>query len=422
MRAKRSLLRGLSGLLTVLPLGCASIVGADFDEKHLTGSTGTGQGGSGGEGGSGGAGGSCPIGAAQIKRIAAGHQHTCAVTSDNRVKCWGSNDSGQLGLGTVDMVPHPVPAVVPCLSDVIQVAAGKSHTCALTILGEVLCWGGNHVGQLGTDNFMPYLTPQKVVTLDSFIEIVAGDDFTCARNGSSEAFCWGANNHKQLGSTFDVMSSEVPTGVILMNSTAIAAGSEHGCAIHKANELACWGNNAAGQAGQDPISMPDVDTPETVAIMGGPSELAAGGHHSCALNAGGMAYCWGSNSSGQLGTGGEPNGSDSPAVVSFFPVTPLASISLGGLHSCAIAKFQKGVFCWGENASGQLGTGNTVPQSMPAAVDLGSKGGGVALALGYAHSCILTEHAVKCWGDNTLGQLGVPDLEPSANPVDALTW
>jgi alpha-tubulin suppressor-like RCC1 family protein len=426
MKAKRARLRGLSCLFVSLPLGCSTIVGADFDEKTISGATGSGQGGAGGDGagaGGRGGGGSCPIGEGPVTSIVAGHEHTCALMSDYGVRCWGSNAYGQLGLGTADASPHPQPIAVPCLSGVKQVAAGKSHTCALNAEGEVFCWGRNHEGQLGTGDFSAYTSPQKVKMLDPAQEITAGDDFTCARmNLGDTAFCWGANGRKQLGSGFPDPSSSIPIGALLNNSTVIAAGSEHACALHNEGQLACWGKNTDGQAGVDPAIETEVDQPTPIMIATAPVQLAMGGVHSCALASDKLAYCWGSNSDGQLDPGAATPYHFVPEPVSFPTETLLSAIALGGHHSCAIQDEEKAVFCWGKNSSGQLGAGNFDLASDPVPVMLAAEGGVKALALGFAHSCALAQNAVKCWGDNAAGQLGVSVLEPAATPVDALTW
>lgn len=402
MSSKRTRIRGLSVLIAVLPLGCASIVGADFEEKTLClpGNSG-----------------------ASVKSIAAGHQHTCAVMSDDRVRCWGSNASGQLGIGTTDSMPHTEPTEVPCLVDVVQVAAGKSHTCALTLLrSEVFCWGDNQRGQLGVSDFEPYPSPRKVPLEMAGVplQIAAGDDFTCARMESGLVFCWGANDRKQLGADVSEEDSAIPAGALLGEALSIAAGSGHACARTSKGEgeIVCWGSNGDGQTGAAPT--PNVAVPASITKAPAANDLSAGGLHSCLLTSDGIAHCWGSNSNGQLGTGSMLSNNHDPEPVEFSIGTGFSAISLGGLHSCAITK-QQDVFCWGENASGQLGTGND-PQSEPPVVAVHPEEGATALALGSAHSCVLTAHAVKCWGDNAAGQLGVPSLEPVLAPVDVLTW
>jgi len=137
-------------------------------------------------------------------------------------------------------------------------------------------------------------------------------------------------------------------------------------------------------------------------------QLAAGGRHSCAVGADGLAYCWGANDDGQLGDG---TSDPSPVPVLVRGLANVAEVQAGPAHTCARGN-DGSVWCWGDGASGRLGNGSTAPSPTPVPVmDLPAA---TDLAVGGAHACaVTTDRRVFCWGSNTLGALGI-DGGPSS--------
>ncbi len=131
--------------------------------------------------------------------IDAGFAHSCAVTNSGGLKCWGWNGSGQVGDGTT--MPRLTPVnVMGLTSGVFAVAAGRNHSCALTTSGGTKCWGGNITGQLGDGTTTPRLAPADVTGLTSGVaEITAGEDHSCAATSNGGLKCWGWNEFGQLG-------------------------------------------------------------------------------------------------------------------------------------------------------------------------------------------------------------------------------
>ncbi|GIV88960.1 MAG: chromosome condensation regulator RCC1 [Chloroflexus sp.] len=349
-----------------------------------------------------------------VTAIAAGYDHTCALTSSGGVWCWGNNSFGQLSDGSYTDSSTPV-AVRGLPSGVTAIVAGDLHTCALTSSGGVWCWGANYNGQLGGGSFPTHSTPVAVSGLPSGVTaIAAGDYHTCALTGSGGVMCWGNNSDGQLGdgtttdSSTPVAVSGLPSGV-----TAIAAGRLHTCARTSSGGVWCWGANGAGQLGDG--SFTSRSTP--VAVSGLPSgvtAIAAGWGHTCALTSSGGVWCWGGNYSGQLGDG-TTTARSTPVAVSGLP-SGVTAIAAGVVHTCARTS-SGGVWCWGYNSSGQLGDGTTTARSTPVAVSgLGS--GVTAIAAGNYHTCALTSSGgMRCWGRNNDGQLGDGSYTARSTPV-----
>jgi hypothetical protein len=377
---------------------------------------------------------------ANVIRIAPGGNHTCALLSSGGVVCWGTNHYGELGDGTTTDRVNPAP-VTGLSSGVAEIAAGDNHSCAVLTSGAVKCWGYNRYGQLGngtaTGATAANPTPVDVSGITTAVAITAGGSHTCALLTTGGVQCWGWNRRGQIGDGQDCSTSQcrqlVPTDVTGLASgvTAIDAGVYHNCAVLSGGTVKCWGQNDAGQLGtatgspcQNELLMPVpcAQTPVDVPGISNGAGVTAGGKHTCALLTTSSAKCWGDNSSGQIGDGGTCGATcASPASVQLANVT---SISAGEAHTCAIAGSAAVAYCWGDNAFGQLGsgdrpTGHATPVDVCARSDCSSSGVCVPevpcralrdvsrIALGLNHSCaLLSSTRLTCWGSNSNGQLG----------------
>lgn len=248
--------------------------------------------------------------------------------------------------------------------------------------------------------------------------IAAGGEYTCALTDVGAQKCWGntsttvATIPNVIGATAlsagiyqhcalmaGVVRCTGGAAVTLPNVTAIATGGGHSCAVVAGGSVQCWGTNSSGQLGTG--SSVSSSTPVTALGVSGATAIAAGDQHSCAVVGGGAVKCWGQNPNGQLGNG---TTAGSLTAVDVIGVSGAIAVSAGMRHSCALLA-GGGVKCWGDNDLGQLGNGNDADTlAVHTVVGIGN---GVALSSGYAHTCALvTGGSVKCWGYNGYGQIG----------------
>jgi alpha-tubulin suppressor-like RCC1 family protein len=252
---------------------------------------------------------SLPSGVTGFTSLAAGSLHTCGLTSAGEVYCWGWNELGQLGNTSTLYSLTPLAVGLPNgVTGFVRIAAGDDHTCALTTVGAAYCWGKNWSGQLGNnsqaDSFIPVAVnlPSGVT---GFASITAGENHTCALTGGGTAYCWGSGAFGQLGNN-QLASSLSPAAVVLpvavTGFSSLTAGGNHTCGLSSAGAAYCWGWNNHGQLGDN--SLVSTQTPVAVSVPSGVTgfaKLAAGSLHSCGISNTGAAWCWGQNNFGQVG-------------------------------------------------------------------------------------------------------------------------
>jgi alpha-tubulin suppressor-like RCC1 family protein len=373
--------------------------------------------------------------------VTAGAAHTCARTRAGAVFCWGAGLRGQLGHGADGEAAQAVlrPVRVEGLADVVQVAAGALHTCALRADGRVACWGDDAAGQLGDGEPAAgrRATPVEL-ELEGVRAIAAGQQHTCAVDARGAVRCWGAGDEGQLGHgrSGPEAGSSFPVEVALDRPViGVTAGQDHTCAWTGAGgaarsggegsggaaearpargdgEVLCWGANDRGQLGRGGAPEDRAATPGPVRQLRGVAAVHAGAQHTCARLASGPVFCWGGNRFGQVGDGTH---ADAPAPAATGVAA--AELAAGETHTCA--RHRGGaVACWGRNDRGQLGDGRVAWRATPGFVE--ELRGVGAVAAGGHHTCALRESAAICWGDNALGQLGDLTHVARSAPVPAV--
>jgi len=306
-------------------------------------------------------------------------------------------------------VPPPVDAPITSMT------GGWLHTCAVTTTKHVYCWGWNRDGEIGDGSTADRPYAKQVSPSLTFSVVSTGGGHSCAVATGGAGYCWGLNLTGQIGDS-SVMSRSTPTAVTRGLSFAqLANGGTFTCGITATDSTAyCWGWNDDGELGSRPVETcltPGGVEPcsrAPIAVGGGRRFLAisAGARHVCALAVDSTAYCWGNNATGQLGNG---TTADTALPVAVSGGRKFKELTLGFDHSCGLTAAGD-AYCWGDNTWGQLGEATTSVALEPTAVT-----GGIiflALSAGSEHTCgIGTGNATRCWGENASGQLGAQATE-----------
>ncbi len=392
--------------------------------------------------------------------IATGTGHSCALLDNGQIKCWGGAWSGQLGTGSVANKGDQAGQLGNALGYVdlggqfsaTAVVAGDEHTCALLDDGKVKCWGANDFGQLGLGNAVyrgdnagemgNSLPTVNLGTGRTAKQLAAGGWHTCAILDNNNVKCWGKNTYGQLGlgdanhrgDGAGEMGDSLPAVNLGSGRTAkqIAAGWGHTCAVLDNNTLKCWGGNGYGQLGQGKQDLLGNDPGEMAALAAislgtgrTVRSVAGGSAHTCAVLDNYAVKCWGRNDYGQLGLGDTVNRGDNAGEMGdSLPAVALGTgrtgriVGAGEYHSCAKLD-NNTVKCWGKSSFGELGLGDTTTRgdglnemgtALPA-VSLGSGRTVKLLSTRMFHTCaILDNDQVKCWGWNPYGGLGLGDV------------
>jgi alpha-tubulin suppressor-like RCC1 family protein len=340
-----------------------------------------------------------------VKKIVAGSYHTCVLFEDGRIKCWGANTYGQLGLGldpsaqaayqAIGDEPGEMGAHLPFVDlgplPATDIAAGAENTCAILADQTVKCWGRNYEGTLGL-----------------------GDS---SNRGTSAS---------EMGVNLPPIDLGAGARVLQIDTNA-----DHSCALLEGGAVKCWGYNL-GDLGYgdlvdrgilleqmgDALSAVDLGTGKRAI------RISLGLFHSCAVLEDQSVKCWGKNESGALGLGtaddhgGEPGGmgDDLPAVDLGTGFPPIQDLKASYDFTCVLP-INGVVKCWGRNSDGELGTGTDLgaygdtPDTMGDALpydDLGTLASAVQIAVGESYTCaLLSSGDVKCWGSSLSGVLGI---------------
>lgn len=342
--------------------------------------------------------------------LTAGRAHTCFLSIDEEVFCWGANESGQAGPRS-EFVDSPVLVRVAGLPPgAADIAAGRDHTCSLHRDGAVWCWGHGDDGQAGPMRVDARVPPQQVPNLTDVVRIAAGGNTTCALSSTGAVTCWGQNDVGQLGDGTTVSRAD-PRPIGGLVASAIGLGEGHGCALNLDGAYRCWGTGSYGELGDGTVALRT--TPSPPSPQRGLIGIDGGAQFTCAVDGQGVASCWGSAYDGQVGNGARMNAALAPVVVDAGG--PVAALSLGGRTACALRRDGE-VACWGFGAHGQVGDGRSAV-AIPVEVPLAQVR---IVAAGEHNTCALhgpvAGERVSCWGDNAskvAGPMGEVALMPT---------
>lgn len=378
-------------------------------------------------------------GGAPFVSVTTGDGFSCALRSDGRAYCWGQALFGQIGDSATTLRTRAVPVAGNVRFR--SLAAGADHVCGVAQDSTAWCWGLNDFLELGS--VTPFCNqgfrfvncadmPTAVEGGLKFDSVTVGGYATCGLvrstaaggSGTHAAWCWGWNTHGEMGLGQIGEVTGAPAAVDGgKRFTSISLDLYHACGLDALGSVYCWGSNVHGQLGADTTRTPRCNAgpafnlfcaPEPILSSIGQltTSVSTGGNHTCALDNGGLAWCWGSAEEGVLGSATAPGGATPVAVAGG---RSYASLSAGDSHNCALTGAGE-AWCWGINDVGQLGGA--------AATDLCSAFGSARpcnrtpvrvtglpelsrVSVGYGHACaVSTAGEVWCWGRGTEGQLG----------------
>lgn len=300
-------------------------------------------------------------------RLSVGASHACAVGSDGAAYCWGSGELGKRGLLDASAFATGINRVAVA-ERIVDVAAGSLHTCAVSADGGIWCWGLDEQGQLGAPatteviGGLPYYARASAGRLQTGVRltsITAGPTSNCGLAADGAAYCWGstavgtgvplpevcrffARTGGGPNAVRSVACTREPLAVAGGHRfTALDAGPLATCGVRADGAVLCWSGILA------PALVPGVRA----------RAVSVGDRHVCAVTTDDAVVCWGANDFGQLGVTGV-GGTTAPVAPVPPPASPAVGVTAGGTHTCAVTR-AGGAVCWGNPRNGRLGQGPT---------------------------------------------------------------
>lgn len=343
--------------------------------------------------------------------VAVGNNHICVLRDDNKLRCRGSNLSGQLGVGDPSAVGWVDPFAFNTAINVRDVSTTRLTTCAVTMNGTLYCWGENDDGEVGTfvdldadmENDANVFQPTEVGDRN-WRSVVVGANSVCALDDENHVKCWGNNSHGQCG--VPASATEEPGAAIRnaadeeLGATQLAVGDRFACALEvTTGRPHCWGDASnARYRRTGGMAHESVEVDESFF-----TDISSTSNHTCASNASGVIKCWGANDNLQINDAG---GTPLPTIAAITGTTVVA----GDGYTCALEG--RAASCRGRNDNGQLGRGEmgepapTAPVVgiRPLLIDVSSAGQTCALEVDASG-----ETQLHCWGLRDGGPVPTPD-------------
>lgn len=335
--------------------------------------------------------------ALELLSVGAGGSHSCGVTPEKTVKCWGYNLSGQLGDASNTTKKYPVD--VQGLTDVKSLSVGFQHNCALTEDGRAFCWGHGGNGRLGNGTVGSRNIPTEVSVISGQIDsISASNSHTCAIINNGDLYCWGANSAGSMGMGVTGGYTTPTKTTMPVGAKMVAAAMQNTYVVGVDGSVYAAGSNANGAMTSEYISQNSFVKlnliAQPVASVYGSFSASTG----CALLVDGQPICWGSmpgNGASYSATPVNPTG-----------LTGVTSIVIGDGHKCALLT-SGGISCWGDAENGNIGTGTSLDSAIPVSPVQELRARIKQISSGTNHLCAVYDSgAAKCWGYGGSGQLG----------------
>ena len=356
--------------------------------------------------------------------ISAGSSYSLGITNTELLYGWGQNTSGQVGINSLTTVSSPVLVYTPAAQSWLKISAGGAHTLGITGQNLITAWGLNSAGQLGINNTTSQSVPVAVLgpAQTSWSVIAAGGSHSLAITSAGRLYGWGQNTSGQVGITnvVNTFSPVLVSGPGTTSWSSVAAGGSHSLAITTTGVLYGWGQNTSGQVGNF-TSLNSISSPVTVSTPGAAFpwlQVSTNnqGQHTLAIKSDGTLWGWGLNTSGQLGTNSTTNVS-SPVLVSGPVGASWLAVSAGSLHSLGITTTGL-LYGWGQNTSGQVGISSLVAKSSPVLVSGPAGTSWIQVSAGQLHSLAVTTNGILyAWGFNLYGQVGNNSSATVSSPV-----
>jgi alpha-tubulin suppressor-like RCC1 family protein len=309
--------------------------------------------------------------------LSAGYGHICGLAVSGAAYCWGSNDAGQLGDGSLANRTAPVRVLGGLVFE--SISAGASHTCALTAAGAVYCWGGNAHGQLGDGSTSTRLVPVRVSGPQSFRTVSAGGTTSCGINASGAAYCWG----RALSPADSSTTTPAPVSISEV-FTMLSVGYSHAVAVTPSGDAYAWGTCNRLATTND--SWCESEQRNAALVLGGHKwTQVSAGDYTCGITATGSTYCWGGID--------WPNSINAP----LHGDPRFTTVSFGGEHGLGIAP-SGAAYAWGRGLNGELGHGDRDNvDSSPVPVSGGHQFRSVAAGFGISVG-VTTDGRAYAWG------------------------
>jgi alpha-tubulin suppressor-like RCC1 family protein len=380
--------------------------------------------------------------------VGMGTASVCATRTDGSLWCWGQDNYGQYGNGTINSTPATdsnLPLHIGALTTWATVSMSGNSACATRTDNTVWCWGYNGYGQIGNGTTVDSSTPVAVTSTASWTQTAVSDYTSCGLQTDGTVWCWGYDGYGQLGNGA-VGTTNVP-GQLHSNActtysdncdpNALCANTASGfdCTCNPGfygNGTQCADTDECADATSSCSPVADCTNTaggftcacQTGFVGNGEvcdmafAQLAIGSLHTCGIRSDGTLWCWGYNGYGQLGEGTVTT-RDAPTQVG--KLTTWAKVATGDNYTCGV-RTDGTLWCWGYNGYGELGIGSVATYYLP--VKVGADSSWADVAAGTNHTCaVKTDGTLWCWGYDGQGQLGDGAAGTRALPtqVGALT-